>query len=115
MMRPCACLTVAQVDATTLDLTVVVAGWTQTKNLGDKAAARKIHAGAIHILIDPGGHTATNRLPAFAHRSTSMHLSLLRCLAGTGVDAIDHCIGDPVSVAAQIDKQNRFMRHRPHN
>jgi len=93
--------TVAQEDATTMELKAIFSGWTQIHNLDDEAAARKIHADGIHILIDLSGHTAMNRLPVFAYRPAPVQATWLGYFASTGVVEIDYFIADPMSVPVE--------------
>jgi predicted O-linked N-acetylglucosamine transferase (SPINDLY family) len=72
--------------------------WHSLAELGDQAAARKIHDDGIHILIDLGGYTANNRMPLFAWKAAPIQVSWLGFWAGTGLDTIDYVICDPWSL-----------------
>ena len=63
--------------------------------LDDVEFANEVHSDAVHILIDLGGHTASNRLPAFAYKPAPVQISWLGYWATTGVQEIDYIIGDP--------------------
>jgi len=113
-IRPFGYSTVAQEDATTQELKAAFANWTQIHNLGDEAAARKIHADGIHVLIDLSGHTAMNRLPVFAYRPAPLQLTWLGYFASTGVGEIDYLIADPVSVPVEhFDHFTERIWHLP--
>ena len=71
------------------------AAWTCLDGLSDAAAARRIHADGVHILIDLSGHTAHNRLPVFAWRPAPVQATWLGYFATTGLAAIDHVLADP--------------------
>ncbi len=73
------------------------AAWTIIADLKDAAAAQKIHADGIHILIDLAGHTGYNRLPLFAWKPAPVQLSWLGYWASTGVPGMDYLLADKVS------------------
>lgn len=70
-------------------------GWHLVAGLSDENLARLIHDNGIDILIDLSGHTARNRLPAFAWKPAPVQVSWLGYFASTGVEAIDYLIADP--------------------
>lgn len=69
-------------------------GWQLVSGLSDEMLARKIHDDSIDILIDLSGHTAYNRLPAFAWKPAPVQISWLGYFATTGVAEIDYLIAD---------------------
>lgn len=72
--------------------------WTSIEALPDEAAARRIHADGIDILVDLSGHTGHNRLPVFAFKPAPIQVSWLGYTATTGLSSIDWLICDEVSV-----------------
>jgi protein O-GlcNAc transferase len=92
--------TVAKEDDLTLRIKPYFAAWQPLVNLSNRAAAQKIHADALHILIDLGGYTANNRLPIFAWKPAPIQVTWLGYWASTGLSAIDYIIGDPYSTPA---------------
>lgn len=69
--------------------------WRSTVGLNDEQLAQRIHGDAIDILIDLAGHTAKNRLSAFAWKPAPVQVTWLGYFATTGVPAIDYLIADP--------------------
>jgi predicted O-linked N-acetylglucosamine transferase (SPINDLY family) len=69
--------------------------WQTITGSSDEALAESIHRDGIDILIDLSGHTANNRLPAFAYKPAPIQASWLGYFATTGVSEIDYWIGDP--------------------
>ena len=88
-------------DATTARLKPWFAGWLPIHDLDDAAAAERIHAAEIHILIDLSGHTADNRLPLFVRRPAPIQATWLGYFATTGLAAIDFIIADPIVVPSE--------------
>ncbi|MEJ6002317.1 O-linked N-acetylglucosamine transferase, SPINDLY family protein [Paucibacter soli] len=85
----------AQHDGLSAALKASAAGWRQVQDLSDAQLAAQIEADGIDILVDLSGHTAGNRLPAFARKPAPLQLSWLGYCASTGVAAIDHVLCDP--------------------
>lgn len=82
-------------DALTDRLKPHFAQWHCIVDLGDEAAAHRIRADGIDILVDLSGHTNHNRLPMFAWRPAPVQVSWLGYFASTGLRAIDYILGDP--------------------
>lgn len=74
------------------------AAWNLISELSDEAAARRIFADGIHVLIDLAGHTSHNRLPVFAWKPAPVQVSWPGYWASTGVPGIDYLLADPISV-----------------
>lgn len=72
--------------------------WLVTRQLNDDALANRIRADGIDILVDLAGHTAHNRLVAFARKPAPVSLSWLGFGYTTGVSAIDYLMTDDASV-----------------
>lgn len=83
------------------DLTPVLRGmcdgWASLWNVPDAAAAERIRADGVDVLIDLSGHTAYHRLPLFARRPAPLQVSYLGYFASTGVATMDYLLVDPVS------------------
>jgi len=87
-------VTRAQEDALTARIKPRFASWQSLLGLSDEAAARKIHADGIHVLIDLAGHTLHNRLSVFAWRPAPVQLAWLGYFASTGLKEMDYILAD---------------------
>lgn len=82
-------------DTVTERIKASCAGWCSTASLSDEQLAHRVRDDRIDILIDLSGHTAGNRLSAFAWKPAPVQASWLGYFATTGVAAIDYLIADP--------------------
>ena len=82
-------------DVLTQRLQAHCSAWCSIARLDDEAAARRIHADGLDLLVDLSGHTAGNRLPLFAWKPAPTQASWLGCCATTGLAAMDGYIADP--------------------
>ncbi|KWA33388.1 tetratricopeptide repeat protein [Burkholderia territorii] len=69
-------------------------GWHRITDLGTEQTARRIHDERIDVLVDLAGHTAHNRLPAFAWKPAPIQVSWLGFFASTGIAEMDYFLGD---------------------
>ena len=92
--EPVAYPTKLQADAQAQRLRELFAQWTPIGGMSDSAAARRIHADGVHVLIDLSGHTHHNRLPVFAFRPAPVQATWLGYFATTGMAEVDYIIGD---------------------
>ncbi|MCZ8410520.1 methyltransferase domain-containing protein [Achromobacter dolens] len=83
-------------DATTPRLKAYFDHWVPTAALTDAQLAERIRADGIDILIDVAGHTAGNRLGAFARKPAPVSLTWLGFGYTTGLSAIDYIMTDGV-------------------
>jgi predicted O-linked N-acetylglucosamine transferase (SPINDLY family) len=81
-------------DAVTVRLRDHFDRWRSVGDLLDHELAAKIRADRIDILIDLSGHTAANRLVAFAHKPAPIQVSWLGYPASTGLEAMDYYLAD---------------------
>lgn len=85
-------------DDTTQRLKTYFDHWVPTTTLTDAQLAERIRADGIDILIDVAGHTAGNRLGAFARKPAPVSLTWLGFGYSTGLKAIDYIMSDAVMV-----------------
>ena len=74
------------------------AEWHEVIGLTDDALAAKIRDDRIDILVDLPGHTAGNRLLAFARKPAPLQVSGWGSATGTGLAAMDYLMSDAVVV-----------------
>jgi predicted O-linked N-acetylglucosamine transferase (SPINDLY family) len=78
--------------------------WRDIAALDDAAVAQLIREDAIDILVDLSGHTAGNRLLAFARKPAPIQVSWLGYFNTTGLDAMDYAIWDAASLPAEAER-----------
>jgi predicted O-linked N-acetylglucosamine transferase (SPINDLY family) len=88
-------------DELTARIKPLCAAWQPIHDLGDAAAAERIHASGVQVLLDLSGHTSHNRLPVFAWRPAPVQAAWLGYFATTGIAEIDYVIGDPQVAPAE--------------
>lgn len=82
------------VDAVTERLRGHLPHWRDVAALDDEELERQVRADGIDILIDLSGHTAFNRLPAFARRLAPVQASWIGYPGTTGLAAMDYYLVD---------------------
>ena len=83
-----------QTDAVTLRLRGYMQHWRQVRSLSAQQLADQIMADKIDLLIDLSGHTALNRLPAFAYKPAPLQVSWIGYPGTTGLRAMDYYLAD---------------------
>ena len=68
--------------------------WQDISALSDAQLANKIAADRIDILVDLSGHTALNRLAAFARKPAPIQVSWIGYPGTTGLSAVDYYFAD---------------------
>lgn len=81
-------------DATSERLRGHLDHWRGVSMLGDAELEQLVRADGIDILFDLSGHTAFNRLPAFARRMAPLQVSWMGYPGTTGVTAMDYVLAD---------------------
>lgn len=84
-------------DAVTESLQRYAAHWLSTVGMTDAALAERITADGIDILVDLAGHTAGNRLPAFARKPAPVQISWLGYPDTTGLSAVGYRLVDAIT------------------
>ncbi|WP_314437037.1 O-linked N-acetylglucosamine transferase, SPINDLY family protein [Massilia timonae] len=82
------------VDAVTERLRGHLPHWRDVAALDDEELERQVRADGIDILIDLSGHTAFNRLPAFARRLAPVQASWIGYPGTTGLATMDYYLVD---------------------
>jgi protein O-GlcNAc transferase len=95
----------AVADATTARLKAAAA-WREIAELGDDAAAERIAADRIDVLIDLAGHTGQNRLGIFARRAAPVQVTWLGYFGTTGLPEMDYILCDRVVLPPE--EEHRF-------
>ena len=89
--------------------------WTSICRASDQAAAARISADRIDILIDLGGYTARSRLTVFAHKPAPVQITWLGYCNTSGLAAMDYRITDAIVDPEGTEVYNReaLFRVRP--
>lgn len=85
-------------DALAMRIQPYFAAWKSIHGHSDAEVAHLIHADGIHILLDLSGHTAHNRLSAFAYKPAPVQVSWLGYFATTGLVEMDYLLTSEVAV-----------------
>lgn len=85
---------VASPDSVTERLRSSSSHWLNTCGMNDRELADRIRADSIDILVDLAGHTANNRLLAFALKPAPLQISYLGYPNTTGLAAMDYRLTD---------------------
>jgi protein O-GlcNAc transferase len=88
---------VANPDTSTDRLRACTDRWENVLGLTDERLADKIRQDQIDILIDLAGHTAGNRLRAFAFRPAPVQATYLGYPGSSGLSAMDYRLTDALS------------------
>lgn len=80
----------SQNDETTLSLHPLFNEWYNVSHLTDSELAEKIYKDQVNILFDLSGHTAHNRLPAFAWKPAPIQISWIGFPTSTGLATMDY-------------------------
>ena len=81
-------------DDVTARFRALADGWRDVRGLDDDALAKLVREDAVDILVDLGGHTADNRLAAFARKPAPVQVTYLGYPDTSGLGAIDYRLTD---------------------
>lgn len=81
-------------DGVSQRLRAYMTEWRAVAALSDESLAQRIYADRIDILIDLSGHTAKNRLLAFARKPAPVQVSWIGYPGTTGLKAMDYYLAD---------------------
>lgn len=84
----------ANEDAISTQFRARCRNWRQVTHLSDDALAEQIRADGIDILFDLAGHTAFNRLLAFARKPAPIQITWIGYPNTTGLPAMDYVLCD---------------------
>jgi len=84
-------------DGSTARFVELADQWRNIAPLTDAEAAALMRRDGVDVLVDLSGHTAGNRLLAFARRPAPVQMTYLGYPSGTGMAAMDYRITDPVA------------------
>ncbi|MCC7284288.1 MAG: tetratricopeptide repeat protein, partial [Acetobacteraceae bacterium] len=82
-------------DQVTARLRAATRGWARVAHWSDAELATRIAADRIDILFDLSGHTAFNRLSAFALKPAPVQVTWIGYPGTTGLSRMDYYIGNP--------------------
>jgi protein O-GlcNAc transferase len=78
--------------------------WRNIFYLNDEQVAQQIYDDKIDILFDLSGHTAGNRLPAFAQKPAPIQMTWIGYFNTTGLTAMDYIVTDRYYVPEEEEK-----------
>jgi protein O-GlcNAc transferase len=84
----------SRVDAFTRRIQSRPLQWRVILGLSDEAFCTLVQNDRIDVLVDLSGHTARNRLTAFARKPARVQLTMVGCMQTTGLDTIDYRVTD---------------------
>lgn len=93
-------------DASTLELKKLVNHWFDVTNLNDIELVDLIREESIDILIDLSGHTAHNRLPAFAYKPAPIQITSIGYPYTTGLKAMDYAFASSLIPNIEYQQQH---------
>jgi protein O-GlcNAc transferase len=101
-------------DATSKSLAAYADAWVDALGMSDVALAAHMRHAGVAIAIDLSGHSAGNRLAAFATRLAPVQATWLGFLGSTGVPAMDYRLTDAVADgAAAAEWHTEALIHLP--
>lgn len=87
-----------QSDELTYRFKSVATAWRDVVKISDAELAEQVRADKIDILVDLAGHTAGNRLLAFARKPAPIQLTWIGYEGTTGLAAMDYILADRFAI-----------------
>jgi predicted O-linked N-acetylglucosamine transferase (SPINDLY family) len=97
----------AVADDLTTRFQAVATAWRDVAGVSDEQLAEQVRADGVDVLIDLAGHTAGNRLLAFARRPAPVQVTWLGYVGTTGLEAMDWLIADEWLVPSWAEGNHR--------
>src|SRR5581483_4081578 len=94
-------------DDLTVRLRATTVLWHDTFGWSDNRLAEQVRADGVDILFDLAGHTANNRLLAFARKPAPVQVTWAGYVGTTGLAAMDYLLADPREVPPDADPHYR--------
>jgi predicted O-linked N-acetylglucosamine transferase (SPINDLY family) len=94
-------------DDVTARFQAVAALWRDVASWSDDRLAEQIRADRIDILFDLAGHTAKNRLLAFARRPAPIQITWAGYVGTTGLAAMDYILADRHEIPPEAEAHYR--------
>jgi predicted O-linked N-acetylglucosamine transferase (SPINDLY family) len=89
-------------DAGTREFQQMADRWRSASQWSDDRLVERIRADGVDILIDLSGHSAGNRLRAFARKPAPIQITAWGHGTGTGLPTIDYLFSDPVAIPSAV-------------
>jgi protein O-GlcNAc transferase len=89
--------------------------WRRMVDIGAEAFAERVREDEIDILIDLSGHTAGNRLDAFALKPAPIQATWAGYVGTTGLSAMDYLLADRFQVPPEYDRYHSETVYRMPN
>jgi predicted O-linked N-acetylglucosamine transferase (SPINDLY family) len=94
-------------DALTARFRAAAHSWREVRTLPDESLAEQIRGDAIDVLFDLAGHTADNRLLAFARKPAPLQITWLGYEGTTGLAAMDAILADGYEIPPEAEAYYR--------
>jgi protein O-GlcNAc transferase len=91
-------------DGLTARCARAAATWREVSTLGDEEFSELVRSDRIDILFDLAGHTARNRLLAFARKPAPIQISWAGYMGTTGLAAMDYILADRFEIPPEAER-----------
>lgn len=95
---------VAQPDAVTERLRTLCDRWCDVAGWSDQRLAEQIRGDGVDVLLDLSGHSARNRLLAFARKPAPVQATYLGVVGTTGMEAMDYIVTDHLAGPPEAER-----------